>query len=624
MQKFKIMNVLLSSDPQFVGSPQLLFRTEGILREKDPGCWEMQTAACYDFTTFFNAISLGKWRTYTVARKYGVHLELKGAACTIAQTRADSFSWYAEEIPDTSLDVAASSTWTEVDFELACNEHDVIEAFKITTSGAVQIRGGYYYALVDESDVREVELALCTTTFKKEEYITRNIKLVKDQVLGCDDLVANHLTMHVVDNGRTLDVDELEAERIHVHPNDNAGGAGGFARGMICAMEQEPKATHVLLMDDDVLISTESIKRTYNLLSIVNDEYAEAFVSGAMMNLDEPNVRWEEMGYIARDGDFFPLKPVAYMDTLHEVVVNEAYREPSDIPGYEDQAQHYAAWWYCVIPMTTIERFGLPLPIFVRGDDVEYSRRCNPKFMTMNGICIWHLAFHMRYSAAQERYQMIRNCFIDQYASSFAPLSDFEAKLKRALELELKKYNYSDAELILKGFEDFLRGPAWIMQPVAQQAFMDANAQAEHLKPFSELAADVAELGIDLNSITVWDLENDLPRSRTERLEDYLTINSQRFGSRPNTGKVAIITAAGWEYPAGKIRKAETIVAIDAPTRRGIVRHPDSERFNAIMNRYKEDLKLYKEKREQLLIDYTAAHSTMTSVAFWKDYLGIS
>lgn len=40
-------------------------------------------------------------------------------------------------------------------------------------------------------------------------------------------------------------------------------------------------------MDDDVEVSPESILRTYNLLRIVNDEYAEAFVSGAMLNIED-------------------------------------------------------------------------------------------------------------------------------------------------------------------------------------------------------------------------------------------------------------------------------------------------------------------------------------------------
>ena len=92
--------------------------------------------------------------------------------------------------------------------------------------------------------------------------------------------------MLVIDNGRTLDAETLSGDGVRVFPNKNVGGAGGFARGMIEAMRLEKPATHVLLMDDDVQISTESLKRTYQLLSIVNDEYKDSYVSGAMMSYE--------------------------------------------------------------------------------------------------------------------------------------------------------------------------------------------------------------------------------------------------------------------------------------------------------------------------------------------------
>ena len=63
---------------------------------------------------------------------------------------------------------------------------------------------------------------------------------------------------------------------------------------MILAMEQQPKATHILLMDDDVAVSPESIKRTYNLLKILNDEYKNAFISGAMLNYEVGDEQWED------------------------------------------------------------------------------------------------------------------------------------------------------------------------------------------------------------------------------------------------------------------------------------------------------------------------------------------
>ena len=625
MTNFKIMNVLLSDAPQFLGSPKMLHNSDKPVR-RDGSAWVLEGPGTHDFTTFFNSLSVVKWKRYTVARAYRLHLELKGAACTVTQTRADSLSWSPERVDGRTVSLPASKTWQTVDIELSAADGDAIEGFVIECEGDVSIRDSYYYVAVDEKDVRPVELALCTTTFKKEDYITRNIELVRREILGSSDPIASHFSMHVVDNGRTLDAEALSGDGVEVHPNDNVGGAGGFARGMICAMEQPTKATHVLLMDDDVLVSPESIIRTFNLLSLVNDEYAEAFVSGAMMNMDEPNLRWEEMGFIGFDGAFHPVKPVAHMDVLHDVADNEAFELPPHLPGYEDQEQHYAAWWYCVIPMAQIERNGLPLPIFVRGDDVEYSRRCKPKFMTMNGICIWHMAFHLRYNAAQERYQMTRNCFIDQFTSDFAPKANFERQMRHSFRMELNKFNYKNAALVLDGFEDFLKGPEWIMQPVAQKAFMDANKNAEKFVPFSECREELEALGDDVDSLTTWEVYRDKAISRRELMAFWRTSNGQVGPSllmKTEKGKVAVIDGVGWAYPQGKIKGAETIVAVDMPGRAAAVRRCDPEKCRELLNRFDRDMREYRSRKDELKRAYSEARAEMTSVSFWKTYLGI-
>lgn len=632
MANFKIMNVLLSDTPQFLGSPAMLCRSDRLWR-RDPaeaGAWLLEGPGTHDFMTFFNAVSVQKWRTYTTAAVFGLHLELKGAACTLTQTRADSFSYYSEPIAGTERAIAASDEWHELDLILETGELDVLASFKLAVEGDVCLRNAYYYAVVEDAQVRPVELALCTTTFKKEEYITRNIGLVRDEILGSSaDLISQHFHMHVVDNGRTLDVDELSGPGVTIHPNDNAGGAGGFARGMICAMEQEPRATHVLLMDDDVLIAPESIIRTYNLLALANDEYKDGFVSGAMMNMDEPYVRWEEMGFIGFDGAFHPIKPVARMDVLHDVVDNETFDIPSYLPRCEDQQQHYAAWWYCVIPMTQIEANGLPLPVFVRGDDAEYSRRCKPRFMTMNGICIWHLSFHLRYNAAQERYQMTRNMLVDQYASEIAPMSDTLAQISDAFRMEMEKFNYANAELVLQGIEDFLKGPEWLMQPVAQQAFMDANKHAEKLRPISEMTDELAELGVDLARMSDWQIWRDRPFEGHDERIFRATYNGQRrlgglVGNYVEQGKVAVIDNVGWAQPRGKYQKAEAIVAVDIPNRKCAIRRRDVARFQELQKRYQEDKKQLRARHDELKQLWRDARPKMTTVEFWKSYLGIA
>ena len=625
MVDYKIANVLLSDDPQFLGSPAMLCRSNKPWFRDSNGEWLLKGPGTHDFMTFFNALSIQKWRKYTFARDFKLHLEIRGAACEVVQTRADSFSYYSEVIPDTEVEIPANDGWSCFDLDLAAGDLDVITSFRLSCSGDVWIRNSYYSAFVAEDQIRPVELALCTTTFKKEDFITRNIELVKSQILGSDNQIAEHFQMHVVDNGRSLDAEALSCPGITVHPNDNVGGAGGFARGMIEAMEQTPRATHVLLMDDDVLVSTESIIRSFNLLSIVNDEYVGAFVSGAMMNMDEPYLRWEEMGFVGFDGCFHPIKPVARMDVLHDVVDNETFDIPSYMPKCEDQEQHYAAWWYCIIPMTAIDKNGLPLPIFVRGDDAEYSRRCNPKFITMNGICIWHLSFHMRYNAAQERYQMTRNCLIDQYTSNFAPLSNFEKQIRSAFVLELNKFNYKNAELVLQGIEDFLKGPEWLMKPVAMKAFMDANKNAEKLVPISDLRAELETLGIDLDDLTDWELFRDLPATRGERDLYKFSRNGQRgIVGFTKSGKVAVIDNVGWAEPIGKLMQADTIVVVDIPNRKMAIRKKNSKRYQELEQRYQELKKEYRSRHDELKALYSGARNNMTSVKFWKSYLNLN
>lgn len=622
---YRLQNVCMEQMPQLVQQPGLLCHSGQPLIFGDNGELLLAAADTFDFTTFFGGLSSCKWREYTVAQTFHLHLEIKGAPSAVIQTFADSFSYEPQRIENRKFAVPASDEWQVVDFELAPDPTDGIDGFIIETQGTVRIRNAYYYANIDESQIRPVELALATTTFKKESYIKRNIGLVSSRILDSDQHISKHFHMHVVDNGKTLDAAELERPGISIYPNDNVGGAGGFARGMIAAMEQEPKATHVLLMDDDVTISPESIIRTYNLLRIVNDEYREAFVSGAMMNMEEPDIRWEDTGFMTFAGACRQIKPVLRVSQLENVVQNELFKPLSDIPAYSDTKQAYAAWWYCCIPVTQIERNGLPLPIFVRFDDVEYGLRCHPKFMTMNGICIWHAAFHMRYNAGVERYQTTRNAFIAQLTTGMAPRTDFLKELHHNVHLELKKYNYADAELALEGFEDFLKGPEYIMQRgVAEKRFMDANRNKEKMYTFAELHEKALSYGVDLEKLTLEAVTSDIPRKKTDAMVDFITFNGQRISAGYNIkGKVAIIDATGWSYPAGKMRQAETIIAVDVYGRKASIRQKDIVRFNEIWSRYKKDVRYYKAHQKELKQAYAAAREKMTSISFWKHYLGV-
>ncbi len=636
MSSIRFANVLLETKPRALSYPTMYYHTDQLLTP-DPrtGDWAIAGAGTVDFTTYFNALSVLKLLKYTRATAFRLHIDVRSAKpVAVTQTRAERLSMQPQLVESVTASVPGDNKWHEVTLGITTDPTTVIAGFQIATQAKTTIRNGWYEVEFD-GDPRDVELAIATTTFRKEKFIERNIELVKTELLGSDHDIAKHLTMHVIDNGSTLDAAALSDEHVTVTPNENVGGAGGFARGMIESLEQATPATHVLLMDDDVEVSPESILRTYNLLRIVNDEYAEAFVSGAMLNIEDTQDQKEDTGFISTyDGSCVPAKPPLQVTKFVDVVYNECYDEQLSVPA---DAHRYAAWWYCVIPTAVIERNGLPLPVFVRFDDVEYGIRCNPKFMTMNGICVWHAKFDIRYNAGVERYQTIRNQMIGQMTTGLVPdTKTMLHSLHHMVDLECRKFNYTDAELALQGFEDFLKGPKFIMQPVAQECFMRANREKEQLVSFDELRAQARQLGIDdfdPDMLTRQVIDFDEPRTLKQRAFDFLTHNGQRFGAgtlaaRKLEGDAAadhveytVIPSAGWLYPAGMIHNENIIVAIDWATRKGVIRVKDVKRYQEVQKRYKRDLAYYKKHADRLSREYLAAAPRMESVEFWKAYL---
>ncbi|MBR3317679.1 MAG: hypothetical protein IKG21_07710, partial [Atopobiaceae bacterium] len=395
----------------------------------------------------------------------------------------------------------------------------------------------------------------------------------------------------------------------------------------------EPPATHVLLMDDDVEVSPESLLRTFNLLALARDEWADAFVSGAMMSSLQPDLRWEDLGFVAAGGFHLSLKPKYLVSLFRDTIYNETIKPHED--NFPDVAQRYAAWWYCCIPAETIRREGLPLPLFVRHDDVEYSLRCKPNFMTMNGICIWHDEFTHRYNAAVERYQTMRNYLIMQ-AMTGAPLSTLLGGLRGNLFVELAKFNYADAALILDGFEDFLKGPGFFSAPgKAEETYLAANKRREQLVPYEELREHaLAETGIDINDYNFDEIVRDIPiglqpKGRLFNVRHVQmferSINGQLFGKiKPYDGDVAVIESAGWAISYGRVYGKSTLIVIDPLSGRGTIRHRDNARCRELWKRYKDDLKLFEKNREQIMGEYADAKPYIISTEFWKNYLGLT
>lgn len=102
------------------------------------------------------------------------------------------------------------------------------------------------------------------------------------------------------------------------------------------------------------------------------------------------------------------------------------------------------------------------------------------------------------------------------------------------------------------------------------------------------------------------------------------SLNGQLFGDlKPFDGDAQVIEAVGWSYQPGELYGVDTVLAINVQNKVGIIRHRDNERDKAIWHRFITDMKRYHENKAQLEADYAACRDRITSVEYWKDYLGI-
>lgn len=610
MQKVKLSNILLESGPKMDFHPDLYARSASpIIPDKDSSfAAQLMPYAKYDFGTYFNTCSCAKYKKYTYAENFFLHLELKGSGEvrfeTVSRTSLSTVRTMVGrvEFENEEFDV--------IEFEFP-ETSDILLAFEIVTYGTCHIKNSYYFTHVADEEVSPVRLSVAMTTFNNEKFVIPNIQLFKRELLSLGDEIARSLTVHVVDNGRSLDVEGLSGGGVFIHPNPNVGGSGGFARGMIESIHQKVKPTHVLLMDDDVSVSPESIRRTYALLSIRREAYIDAFVSGAMLKLEKPNMQFEDVAYVREDALYDRIKPDLDMEDISDVVLNETI----DV----EKRNAYCAWWYCCIPMSVIEENGLPLPLFVRCDDVEYGMRCQPTIMAMGGICVWHSAFGGRFKASIDLYQYTRNFMIATALVDPALQNIFIKRFWDNIQLELKKFNYDSADLLLDAFEDYLRGPKFIEEVSGEDTVKRNSTKNEKLIPLSKIGFP----GVSDAAISLGEIAEDGGRTILERLVDYATFNGHRLPNVMLKDGFAVVPAGGFSYPAKRMRMHRVLLAVDSDGKLGSLRTMDRTRFRQIMKRYKRCLGAYRSKRDAVIAEYAAAAKHLRSEGFWKRYLGM-
>lgn len=355
---------------------------------------------------------------------------------------------------------------------------------------------GLFVAEVMPEHIKKVNIGIDICTFKRESYVARNLNQLKVKILDNKILdVSNHVNIYIIDNGKTLDFCEpVQAivrtcnDCVSILPNKNAGGAGGFTRGMLEILEakQEKQFTHVLVMDDDATIEPDALVRIYGFLATVKSEWKNITIGGAMLREDYPYMlfcagEWWERGAI--------INPEMHLDLRAWEVASSSYLTET---GHEHE--RYSGWWCCCYSLDVIREDNLPVPLFIHHDDIEFGLRNKAAGVVfLNGVGVWHRGAELAFPGANIYYDT-RNNLIEMALHQPSKYSKSAKKIMfRTITSATFRLKYKDAFLAYRGLIDFLKGPQWLWEQQPDVLNSEVRAMAYQMQPIEQLSSKLSE-----------------------------------------------------------------------------------------------------------------------------------
>ena len=412
------------------------------------------------FASYFNGFPASYWRRWSTLAVVHLRLVLEGTGrVDVYRSKADGTQIHAHgELLDEpgrhELDIPLDLTPFEDGgwywFDITTEDHELV------------VHEGGWHA--PHAAPGRAAVTVGMPTFNRPTDCVATLRAI-----GEDELVRSVITAVVIpDQGRSKVRDQdgfVEAQavlgaRLRIIDQGNLGGSGGYARVMYEALANTG-CEHILYMDDDIVLEPDSILRA---LAFSRFARQPMLVGGQMFSLqarsklhawgevvDRHLMRWRTAPNTEYDHDFArdPLRQTEWLHRRAEV--------------------DYNAWWMCLIPRVVAEDIGLPLPLFIKWDDVEYGLRAGEAgypTATVPGVGIWHMSFADKDDATDwQSYFHLRNRLVGAalHSAEDVPRGMLADSLKHTLKHAMCM-EYSTLALQEMAIRDFLAGPETLFE----------------------------------------------------------------------------------------------------------------------------------------------------------------
>jgi galactofuranosylgalactofuranosylrhamnosyl-N-acetylglucosaminyl-diphospho-decaprenol beta-1,5/1,6-galactofuranosyltransferase len=427
------------------------------------------------FATYFNAFPASYWQRWSTVDEVTLRVRVHGDATVVLYRSTarghrhvvDSTHVQADDPRDLAFDLPLKAFidggWYWFDLIAGEREAQLIEA--------------EWSAQTDREQIGSLTIGI--TTYNRPADC---VELLRG--LGAAEQVRDHADeVIVVDQGEQrveeqpdfADATKGLADRLRVLGQGNLGGSGGFARAMAETLDAG-RSDYVLLLDDDVVVEPEGISRA---LAFADLARTPTIVGGHMFNVYrrsvlhafaegvEPYAFWWGPTLETRRGQEADRAASGANDDglLAGGSHDFARRKLANTPWLHRRADgDYNGWWMCLLPVETVRRLGLSLPMFIKWDDAEYGLRAREggvPTVSLPGMTVWHVPWDDKDDATDwTAYFHCRNRLVaallhSPYEHGGGLVRDSAAvQAKHLLSME-----YSTAEIRLRAIEDVLAGP---------------------------------------------------------------------------------------------------------------------------------------------------------------------
>jgi galactofuranosylgalactofuranosylrhamnosyl-N-acetylglucosaminyl-diphospho-decaprenol beta-1,5/1,6-galactofuranosyltransferase len=419
---------------------------------------QVPPSARVSFASYFNAFPASYWKRWTTIEQVTLHVRVRGAGrIEIYRSKPNG-----DLVHLTGTPVHAEEDWKALEFPVSLKpfEDGGWLWFDVFTENAeLEVADACW---LSDEPLRKQNIAIGTTTFSRlDDCVAALMTLSEDQavlnVVG-KVFVADQGPKKMRDHARYDELVAALGDRLEVFEQGNLGGAGGFTRAFYETLEHTSPGTidQVLLMDDDIAIETDSILRS-NMFARAAAK--PVIVGSQMLNLQAKS-RLHTMGEVVDLAScVWRAAPGAKVD--HDFG-QFSLRESPELHRRIDAT--YNGWWMCLFPREVVEQNGLPLPLFIKCDDAEYSLRAGAHdvpTVTLPGSAVWHEPWTDKNDTKDWTvYFHLRNRLI--MAALHSPYDLRKTLLLQGARVAVRRLfsmEYSTAALENKALEDFMAGP---------------------------------------------------------------------------------------------------------------------------------------------------------------------